>query len=115
MNSFLMKSGLGTAMAATALAAAVPADAQRWRGRGYNRGNDVATGALIGGVVGLGLGAAIASSNRGPYYRGGYRYRGGFARPYYYNNYRAAWRGPRCFRQWRFDPFYGRVPVRVCR
>lgn len=115
MNGMMMKLGLGTAMAATALAAAAPADAQRWRGRGYNRGNDVATGALIGGVVGLGLGAAIASSNRGPYYRGGgyYGYRGYGPGPYY-NNYR--WRGPRCFRQWRWDPYYGgRVPVRVCR
>ena len=125
MNGILKKVGLGTAMAATALAAAAPADAQRWRGRGYNRGNDVAAGALIGGVIGLGLGAAIASSNRGPY-RGGYGYdgygyngfngyyRGGWGPRPYYNNYRYNYR-PRCFRQWRFDPYYGRVPVRICR
>ena len=121
MNGFLMKAGLGTAMAATALAAAAPAEAQRWRGRGYDRGGDVAAGALIGGVIGLGLGAAIASNNnRGPY-RGGYGYNGydGYARrgwgpQPYYHDYRYNYR-PRCFRQWRYDPYYGRVPVRVCR
>lgn len=116
MNGFLMKAGLGTAMAATALAAAAPADAQRWHHRGYDRGGDVAAGALIGGVIGLGLGAAIASSNRDRYYGPrGYYDRGWGPRPYY-NDYRYNWRGPRCFRQWRWDPYYGgRVPVRVCR
>ncbi|ONF95456.1 hypothetical protein [Sphingomonas jeddahensis] len=122
MNGFLMKAGLGTAMAATALAAAAPADAQRWRHRGYDRGGDVAAGALIGGVIGLGLGAAIASNDRGRW--GGYGYDGygydGYARrgwgpQPYYNDYRYNYR-PRCFRQWRWDPYYGgRVPVRVCR
>lgn len=121
MNGLLMKAGLGTAMAATALAAAAPADAQRWRGRHYNRGGDVAAGALIGGVIGLGLGAAIASNNRGPGWRGGGYYGGGgyydrgfYPRPYY-NNFRYNYR-PRCFRSWQFDPYYGgRVPVRICR
>ncbi|MDF2603401.1 hypothetical protein CA236_06395 [Sphingomonas sp. ABOLG] len=122
MNGFLMKAGLGTAMAATALAAAAPAEAQRWRPRGYDRGGDVAAGALIGGVIGLGLGAAIASSNdRGRW--GGYGYDGyydrydrrGWAPRRYYNNYRYNYR-PRCFQQWRYDPYYGgRVPVRICR
>ena len=122
MNGLLMKAGLGTAMAATALAAAAPADAQRWRHRGYDRGGDVAAGALIGGVIGLGLGAAIASNDRGRY-RGGYGYDGydyrydrrdWGPRPYY-NDYRYNYR-PRCFQQWRYDPYYGgRVPVRVCR
>ncbi|WBH16519.1 hypothetical protein [Sphingomonas radiodurans] len=116
MNGLMMKAGLGTAMAATALAAAAPADAQRWRGRGYDRGNDVAAGALIGGVIGLGLGAAIASNNnRGFYGYNGYNgYRGYYPRARF-NPYRNNWRGPRCFRQWAFDPYYGRVPVRVCR
>ena len=117
MSGFFKKAGLGAAMAASALVAAAPADAQRWH-RHYDRGNDAATGAIIGGVIGLGLGAAIASqNNRGPYYDGydGY-YRGGWGpRPrYYYNDYRYNYR-PRCFRQWRWDPYYGgRVPVRVC-
>ena len=118
MNGFLMKAGLGTAMAATVLAAAAPADAQRWRGRGYNRGGDVAAGALIGGIVGLGLGAAIASNGRGRGYGydgyAGYNGYNGYAPRPYYNNYRYNYR-PRCFRQWAYDPYYGRVPVRVCR
>jgi len=114
MTGFLMKAGLGTVMAATTLAAAAPAEAQRWRPyRHYDRGGDVATGALIGGVIGLGLGAAIASNNNRGYYRGGY-YDGYYPRPYY-NNYRYNYR-PRCFRAWQRDPYYGgRVPVRICR
>ena len=82
MNGLLMKAGLATAMAATTLTVAAPADAQRYRGyRHHDRGGDVAAGALIGGVIGLGLGAAIAS-DRGPYYRGGYG--GGYYGPNYY-------------------------------
>ena len=118
MNGFLMKAGLGTALAASTLAAATPATAQRWHHRGYDRGGDVAAGALLGGVIGLGLGAAIASSNRGPYYDypGGYRGYNGYYPRNYYNPYRRGWRGPRCFQQWRWDPYYGeQVPVRVCR
>lgn len=76
MNGLMKKTGLGLAMAATALTAAAPADAQRYRGyRGHRGGGDVAAGALLGGIVGLGLGAAIASNDRGRYYdRGGYYY-----------------------------------------
>lgn len=121
MNGLLMKAGLGTAMAATVLAAAAPAEAQRWHHR--DRGADVATGALIGGAIGLGLGAAIASSNRGPGWHGGWNgaWRGGYYPPPYYNSWRSdwSWRNdwrPRCFRTWRWDPYFGgRVPVRVCR
>lgn len=80
MKTILTKAGLSVAMAATALTVAAPADAQRYRR--YDRGGgDVATGAIIGGIVGLGLGAAIASSNRRDryydnraYYDDGYRY-----------------------------------------
>lgn len=76
MNGFLAKAGLGAALAATALTAAAPADAQRWRGyRHYHRGGgDVAAGALLGGIVGLGVGAAIANSSRDRYYDRGYYY-----------------------------------------
>ena len=82
MKTILTKAGLSVALAATALTAAAPADAQRYRR--YNRGGgDVATGAIIGGIVGLGLGAAIASSNRRDrgYYDDGYYYDEG---PTYY-------------------------------
>lgn len=125
MNAFFKKAGLGVALAATALTAAVPAEAQ-WRGGGYrggyhggwHRGGDAAGAALLGGIVGLGVGAAIASNNRGydrGYYRGGYYDgpRGYYAGPpvYYYDGYR----GPRCYSSWRFDPYYGEnVRVRVC-
>jgi hypothetical protein len=140
MSGLIKKAGLGIALAATAITAAAPAEAQRWRGgRNYNRGGDVATGALLGGIVGLGVGAAIASNNRNRYYdrggyydrgyypRGGYRYappprayydRGygggygnGYGRGYGYGDgYR-----PRCWTQRQWDPYYGRpVRVRVC-
>lgn len=72
MNDFLKKAGLAGAMAATALTVAAPAEAQRWHRR--DRGDDVAAGAIIGGIVGLGVGAAIASSNRDRYYDRGYYY-----------------------------------------
>lgn len=76
MNGLMKKAGLGIALAATAVTAAAPADAQRYGGyRHYNRGGgDVAAGALLGGIVGLGIGAAVASSNRDRYYDRGYAY-----------------------------------------
>ena len=105
MSGYLKKAGLATVLAATTLTAAAPAEAQRyWRGR--DRGGDVATGAIIGGVVGLGLGAAIASSNRDRYYDRGYYDRRGyyddgyyrapprrFYRDRYYAPPRGYWRG----------------------
>ena len=78
MTNLLTKAGLGIALAATTLTVAAPAEAQRWRGRHYDRGGNVATGALIGGVIGLGLGAAIASDRGGYYDRG---YYGGYYGP----------------------------------
>ncbi len=71
MTGWMKKATLGLVLGATALGAAAPADAQRWRG-GYRDhrggGGRVATGALLGGILGLGVGAAIASSNRDRYY-----------------------------------------------
>jgi hypothetical protein len=114
--NLVKKAGLGVVLAATTLTAVAPAEAQRWRGR--NRGGDVAAGAVLGGIVGLGLGAAIASSNRDRYYDRGYAYDGYYAQPqrnYYYDDrrYRRDWR--RCFNERRVD-YYGRpYRVRVCR
>ncbi|MCW6530505.1 MULTISPECIES: hypothetical protein [Sphingomonas] len=112
MSGFLKKAGLGVALAATALTVAAPADAQRWGGyRHYHRGGDAAGAALVGGILGLGIGAAIASSDRPRYYYydapppppPSYYY---YERPYY----------PRCYTSWRWDPYWGREePVRVCR
>ena len=120
MNNLLKKAGLGVALAATAITVSAPAEAQRWHGGGYrhyNRGGDTAGAAILGGIVGLGVGAAIASSNN-RYYDRGY-YNGGYYAPpprrsYYYDDYNYNYR-PRCWNQWRWDPYYGRnVRVRVC-
>ena len=72
MAGLLKKAVIGTALAASTLAATAPADAQYRGYRGHRGGGDAATGAIIGGIVGLGLGAAIASSNRDRYYDRGY-------------------------------------------
>ena len=120
MNSILKKAGLGAVLAATVVTAAVPAEAQRWRGGGYRggwhggRGGNAAGAAVLGGIVGLGLGAAIASNSNRGYYRGGYYDRGYYDGPrgYYYDDYYSR---PRCHTSFRWDPYYGeRVPVRVC-
>lgn len=112
MNGWIKKAGLGVALAATALTAAAPADAQRYRGgRGYHRGGDSAASALLGGIVGLGIGAAIANGNRGGYYdRGyydrGYRYRNVPPRVIYRDRYYAP--PPRViYREREYVPAYG--------
>ena len=131
MTNFMKKAGLGIAMAATTLAVAAPADAQRYGYRHYNRGGDATGAAIVGGIIGLGLGAAIASSNNNRYndrgyYNNGY-YNNGYGQydrgynPYdrgyyprngYYNN---NYRPQRCWVERRYDPYYGRgIPVRVC-
>ncbi len=118
MNGLMKKAGLGIALAATALTAAAPADAQRWGGYyGHRRGGDATASALLGGIVGLGIGAAIASSNRPRYVDRGYYYDAPPPPPpvyrernYYYDTYQ-----PRCWTEYRYDPYYGgRVPVQIC-
>jgi hypothetical protein len=73
---------LGAAALVASLALTPAAHADRWHGHGgyyhHNRGN-AAGAAIIGGLVGLGLGAAIASS--GGYYNG---YPGYYTTPYGY-------------------------------
>lgn len=122
--NILTKATIGLVAGATALTAAAPAEAQyrRWH---RDRGGDVAAGAIIGGVAGLALGAALAQPRRGyydPYWdRGGYygpRYRGGWRGDYYaprryYRNQRRAYRQA-CVRR-VYDPYIGRrVRVRYC-
>jgi hypothetical protein len=109
MNNLMKKAGLGVALAATALTAAAPADAQRYRR--YNRGGgDVAAGALLGGIVGLGVGAAIASNNRGRYYDRGYYNRGYYPAPVYRGYYAPP--PPRFYRPYRgYAPRYYAPPV----
>ena len=84
MTGFLTKAGMAVALGATALATtAAPADAQRYRGYRHGHGGDVAAGAVLGGILGLGVGAAIASSNRDRYYDNGYYNRGYYDDGYY--------------------------------
>ena len=136
MSNIVKKAVLGATLAATALTAAAPAEAQRWR-RHRGNGGDVAAGAIIGGIVGLGIGAAIASNNRrdryydrgyydrgyydrrglrGGYYDRGYAYDRGYypQRGYgYYDDYRSY--RPRCYTVRQYDPYYGRrIRTRVC-
>jgi hypothetical protein len=121
-----MRKALTAAMAAitlggAALATAAPAQAQHHGGgyhggggyRGgygghYGRGNGGA--AVAAGVVGLALGAAIASNNHGYYDRG---YYGAPAYAYGYGpGYGYGYRTCETTR-WVWDPYYGRrVPVR---
>jgi len=81
MNNFLTKAGLSLALGATALAVSTPAEAQRYRGgRGYDR-----TGAaVVAGVAGLAVGAALASGGHRYYYDD-------YPRPYYRPYYRSAY------------------------
>ena len=124
MVGLIKKTVLGGALAASTLVAVAPAEAQYYRGR-RDRGGDVAAGAILGGIVGLGVGAAIASSNRRDrYYDRGY-YNGPGPRGYYYDNYNNYYQQPyyqdrytyrqRCWTERRYDPYIGRrVRVRIC-
>jgi hypothetical protein len=116
-----MKKTLTAALAAltfggAALAVAAPADAQRYHGGGYyghgyygHRGNGGT--AVAAGVVGLALGAALASNSNHSYAynRGGY-YDRGYYEPAYGYGYGYA---PRtCYtRQLAYDPYIGRDVV----
>lgn len=120
MTNFLTKAVLGATLGATALTAAAPADAQRYR---RHRGNDAGT-AIIAGVAGLAIGAAIASSSNRDRYRDDYYYRNDDYRynnynqyprynNYYNNDNRYNYRECRIVK--RYDPYYGRkVKTRVC-
>lgn len=126
MTKLLTKMVLGATLGATALTVAAPADAQRYRY--HNR--DRAGPAIVAGIAGLAIGAAIASNAndryaRDAYYRDrGFRYdydefyhrqRGYYPTDgYYYDRYsRGGWNNCRVERRW--DPYYRRnVRVQVC-
>jgi len=114
MKPILKKAGLAVALGATALtAAAMPAEAQRYH-RHY-RGDGGA--AVVAGIAGLAIGAALASGDRRydydrRYYRShgyypidGYYYRQHYRRGYYDN----------CYVRERWDPYiHRRVLIRYC-
>jgi hypothetical protein len=126
--NLLKKTGLAVALGATALTSAVPASAQYHGYRHYRGGGDAAGAAVVAGIAGLAIGAAIASGN--DRYRDRYYYDRGYPRDYdvvYYREhgyyptdgyYAYRYRGdyPRCFTERRWDPYYrSPVLIRVCR
>ena len=133
MNTVMKKIGLAVALGATALTAAAPAEAQRYRGgygggyRHYDRDNGGT--AIVAGIAGLAIGAAIAS-NRNDRYRDDYYRERGYDSYYDENYYRSHNYYPndgyyayqrrgdydRCYIERRYDRYYDRtVRVRVCR
>jgi hypothetical protein len=128
MTGMLKKMGLGAVLTATVLSA-VPADAQRWRGRHHDRG-DATGAAIVGGIAGLAIGAAIASGNnrdRDVYYRERgyrpdydayyYRHHGYYPQNgyYAYDYQRNGYHDRRCWIENRYDRYYGRsMRIRVC-
>ncbi len=121
MKNTLTKAVLGLTLGATALTVAAPAEAQRYR----HRDRDNTGAAVVAGIAGIAIGAAIAGSSRDRYdrryrgydrYDGYYRQRGYYPRDsYYYRDYeRRGWRG--CSIRRVYDPYLGRrVKVRYCR
>ena len=128
INEAKMRKALTAAMAAITLAGGVlataaPAQAQRWHdggyrgdyGRHYDR-RDNGGAAVAAGVVGLALGAALASNSHG--YNHGYYDRGYYAPPAYAYGYGPAYGYGYGYQtcettRWVWDPYIGRrVPVR---
>jgi hypothetical protein len=117
MTNLVKKATLGLVLAATAATAvATPADAQRYR-RHHHHGDRTGT-AIVAGIAGLAIGAAIASSDRRyDYDRRYYRERGYYpVDGYYYRDHYRRYRGYhdcRIRRVW--DPYLQRrVRVRYC-
>ena len=120
-----MRKALTAAMAAITLGGAVcataaPAQAQRYHGGGYGghysgryygHGNNGGA-AIAAGVVGLALGAAIASDH--PHYYRGYYAPGYYGPPAYAYGYAPGYGYQTCVTtRWVWDPYIGRrVPVR---
>ncbi|MET0310058.1 MAG: hypothetical protein ABW023_15230 [Sphingomonas sp.] len=114
MTNLIKKAVFGTVLGATMLTAVAPAaDAQRYRHyRHY--GHDNTGAAVVAGIAGLAIGAALAGDRRYDYDRRYYRERGYYPRDgYYYRHYYP--RYERCAIRRVWDPYEGRrVLVRYC-
>lgn len=116
MFNLATKATLATVLGATALVAtAAPAEAQRYRYRDRDRGD----AAIVAGIAGLAIGAAIASGDRRyDYDRRYYRSHGYYPTDgYYYRDYHRRYNGwNNCYTRRVYDPYLGRrVRVRYCR
>ncbi|AJP73961.1 hypothetical protein [Sphingomonas hengshuiensis] len=116
MATILKKAVLGAAMGASVLTVMAPtAEAQRYR---HYRDRDNTGVAIVAGVAGLALGAALANDRRYDYDRRYYRERGYYPRDgYYYRQHYRHYRGyETCNVRRVWDPYEGRrVLVRYCR
>lgn len=113
-----MRKVLTTALAAVTAAGAVlatagPASAERYRHHRHHRGgsNDAVAAAVIGGVAGLALGAALSSNGDRSRGSRGY-YQNGYAYDPRYDGYRGGYYrdGPRS----RPYAYYDERPYRTC-
>ena len=116
MANLIKKLVLGTTLGASVLVAVAPtAEAQRYRNR--HRGDDTGT-AIVAGIAGLAIGAALSSDRRYDYDRRYYRERGYYPTDgyYYRENYRRYRGYNNCTVRRQYDPYLGRsVRVRYCR
>jgi len=107
MRKLFVNLGLAAGLAAMTLGMTSPAAAHDRRG-----GGDDAAIAIGAGLVGLAIGAAIASDDRRDRYYDGYyyhdrpRYRGGYG--YYYSHPRYRYRDARRYRHYDRDRQYRR-------
>lgn len=120
MNHLAKKLVLGVATGASLLAAAVPAQAQDWRWHRHyyrDRGGDVAGAALVAGIAGLAIGAAISNDHRYDYDRRFYRERGYYPTDgyWYRDNYPRYRYYETCEVRRVWDPYLERpVLIRYC-
>ena len=120
MANLVKKAVLGTVLGASVLVAVAPtAEAQRYRR--YRHHDDTGT-AIVAGIAGIAIGAALASGDRYDrrydYDRRYYDERGYYPTDgYYYRDYYRRHRGwDRCYTRRVWDPYLDRpVRVRYCR